>query len=62
MHLMERAVIKVSEDETVRERQVLDLSYDPELSAFYYVYRGTLTCTLREHVRGYRERNTSDDT
>jgi len=62
MYLMSRAVLKVNENGSVRDRQVLDLSYDEDIKAFHYVYRGTATSTLREYVLEWRERDTRDDT
>jgi len=62
MHLMQRAVLTTNENGNIRNHKVLDLSYDDELKAFFYVYRGAATCTLREHVLGYRERDARDDT
>lgn len=61
MHLMTRAVLKTNENGNIREIKVLDLSFEPELNAFFYVHRGTATTTLREHVIGYRERDSRDD-
>ena len=64
MYLMQQAMLLLRDTEpgvAKREVKVLDLSYEPEIQAFSYVYRETITYTLREHVFGWRERSARDD-